>query len=344
MERKITEAGELLDSEGKLIETGYATSLIRRYDRNRIKANPLRIKEWDYYLITNSRYGLALTIDDNSYMGLMSVSFLDFSRRQETTKSEIVPFTMGKIKLPDTSVKGNAIFRNAKIQIAFYNDGNERRLCCTYPDFKDGKTLKADIKLSGVPKDSMVIVTPFKEDPHAFYYNQKINCLRASGSFSIGEDRYEFKPSDASGCLDWGRGVWTYKNTWYWSNVSGLVNGHRFGWNLGYGFGNTEAASENMLFYDGAAHKLDRVSFHIQTDAAGHEQYMRPWLLISNEERLHLTFNPILDRKADTNAGIIESDQHQVFGTFSGSVTLDDGKVLWIKDLLGFAEKVTNRW
>jgi hypothetical protein len=33
-----------------------------------------------------------------------------------------------------------------------------------------------------------------------------------------------------------------------------------------------------------------------------------------------------------------------VFGTFSGSVTLDDGKVLWIKDLLGFAEKVTNRW
>ena len=66
MERKLTEAGELLDSQGRLIETGYATSLIKHYDRSRIKANPMRIKEWDYYLITNDRYAVALTIDDNS--------------------------------------------------------------------------------------------------------------------------------------------------------------------------------------------------------------------------------------------------------------------------------------
>ena len=38
------------------------------------------------------------------------------------------------------------------------------------------------------------------------------------------------------------------------------------------------------------------------------------------------------------------SDQHQVFGKFSGSVILDDGSKLEIKDLLGFAEKVRNKW
>ena len=27
----------------------------------------------------------------------------------------------------------------------------------------------------------MVIATPWLEDPHAFYYNQKINCMRARG-------------------------------------------------------------------------------------------------------------------------------------------------------------------
>lgn len=344
MERKLTEAGELLDSQGRLIETGYATSLIKHYDRSRIKANPMRIKEWDYYLITNDRYAVALTIDDNSYMGLMSVSFLDFTKKTEITKSVIVPFTNGKIKLPDTSVSGSVSFRNSKIDISFYNDGNERHIRCTYPNFDGKETLSADLKLFAVPQDSMVIVTPFSEDEKAFYYNQKINCLKVNGTVQIGQHDYHFAPEQSSGCLDWGRGVWTYSNTWYWSSASGMLDGHRFGWNLGYGFGDTKAASENMLFYDGIGHKLDRVKFEISQDGSGKDQFMKNWRFTSNDDRLHLTFTPILDRKSDTNVGIIESDQHQVFGRFSGDVTLDDGTVLWLKDFLGFAEKVKNRW
>ena len=63
------EAGPLLDKNGNLSEPGYATALLKTYDRNAIKASKLRIKEWDYYLITNNRIGIALTIDDNGYMG-----------------------------------------------------------------------------------------------------------------------------------------------------------------------------------------------------------------------------------------------------------------------------------
>ncbi len=35
---------------------------------------------------------------------------------------------------------------------------------------------------------------------------------------------------------------------------------------------------------------------------------------------------------------------HQVFGRFSGTVVLDDGRKLQINDLMGFAEKVRNKW
>lgn len=65
-------------SKGQLTEAGYSTSLILDYDRRNIKANALRIKEWDYYLITDGKTGLALTIADNSYIGLASISLLDF--------------------------------------------------------------------------------------------------------------------------------------------------------------------------------------------------------------------------------------------------------------------------
>ena len=52
----------------------------------------------------------------------------------------------------------------------------------------------------------------------------------------------------------------------------------------------------------------------------------------------------MLDRASRTSVLVIESDQHQVFGKFNGRMVLDDGSVIELKDFLGFAEKVKNRW
>lgn len=197
--------------------------------------------------------------------------------------------------------------------------------------------------MTDFPQDQMTIATPFNK-PHAFYYNTKINCMRASGYCTVKGERYEFDPSTSLGTLDWGRGIWTYKNTWYWSSLQTyLDDGRTFGFNLGYGFGDTTAASENMLFVDGIAHKLDRVTFDIPTKN-GKDDFMSTWLITDNEGRLDMTFTPILDRVDKTDALIISTDQHQVFGMFNGTATLDDGTVLNISNALGFAEKVKNKW
>ena len=58
-------------------------------------------------------------------------------------------------------------------------------------------------------------------------------------------------------------GVWTYKNTWYWGAGAGVVKGNEIGFNIGYGFGDTSNATENMVFYNGKAHKLEDVKFNI---------------------------------------------------------------------------------
>ena len=41
---------------------------------------------------------------------------------------------------------------------------------------------------------------------------------------------------------------------------------------------------------------------------------------------------------------LLKSDQHQVFGRFTGRAVLDDGREIRVKDFLGFAEKVENKW
>ncbi|MCR4951461.1 MAG: DUF2804 domain-containing protein [Solobacterium sp.] len=343
MQKKIIEKGPLLNEQGGLAEAGYATSLIRQYRRKDIKANSLRIKEWDYYLVSDGRKAAAFTIADNSYMGMLSASWLDLEEPSEITKSEMTVLPRGKFHLPETSERGDISFKNAKVDIEFRNDGKQRRIHLRYPRFREDQTFWADLILSETPKDSMVIATPYADDPKAFYYNQKINCLKVKGSVQIGSERYIFD-KDAYAVLDWGRGVWTYSNTWYWSSASGEIGGHRFGFNLGYGFGDTSAATENMLFYDGKAHKLEDVTFEIPQKEDGSDDFMSPWSFTSSDGRFEASFTPVIDRKSDTNVLVIRSDQHQVFGTFTGKAVLDDGTVVIMKDFPGFAEKVRNRW
>ena len=326
MQHRIVKDGPLLDELGILREPGWATELKLQYHRKDVKAPAIRRKEWDYYLVTNGKFGLALTIADNGYMGLVSVSLLDFKEHWEQTTSPMVIMPMGKMKLPETSAAGDIYAGGKGYQLLFENHGDTRRLTFHMDHFRDGNPIDGSVTLTEPPEDSMVIATPFAGHPKAFYYNQKIVGMRASGEITFRDRQYRFDPADSFAILDWGRGVWTYDNTWYWSGAAGEVEGKVFGFNLGYGFGDTSAASENMLFYDGNAHKLDQVTFQIPQKGNGDDDFMSPWRFTSNDGRFEALFEPVLDRSALTKVGPLCSDQHQVFGTFTGSAVLDDGK------------------
>ena len=343
MQHEITNRHPLLDENGHLIETGYAKKPILDYDRKAIRANGLRIKEWDYYLIYNKDYGVALTVDDNSYMALDSISLLDFRKPWEHTNSPMKFMTLGKRNFPSSSVSGDVTGEGKGYKIEFRHEKDKRILTFSMDDFMDGKPIEGRIELLKNDDDSMVIVTPYKESKVHFYYNQKINCMPAKGTVEFDGREYRFDPEDSFGVLDWGRGVWTYKNTWYWGSASGVIDGRRFGFNIGYGFGDTSAASENMLFYEGKAHKLSKVTFNIpQKD--GKDDFMSPWTFTSDDGRFQMDFLPVIDRAANTDFIILGSDQHQVFGKFTGKAILDDGRIIEVKDFLGFAEKVSNKW
>ena len=106
MQHEIKEEKALLNEEGALSEAGYSKKMLLKYDRNAIKANKLRIKEWDYYLIYNDKFGLALTVADNSYMGLYSATFLDFTKSQGITKPNMRLMTRGKTNMPSSTNPG----------------------------------------------------------------------------------------------------------------------------------------------------------------------------------------------------------------------------------------------
>ena len=333
----------LLDEHGELREPGWSRTMVQEYDRKMIKAPKWRIKEWDYYLVLSDSFGGAFTISDDGYIGLQSVSLLTFGKPYgdkpwEHTETVLKPFPMGKLGLPAKSSACATVYEDKRLRMRFDAVEGKRTIKCDFDNFMDGKKFTCDIELAQPEMDTMVIATPW-DKKHAFYYNQKINCMRASGWMEFDGKRYEFNHATDFGTLDWGRGVWTYDNTWLWGSGNADIGGNSFGFNIGYGFGNTSAASENVIFYNGVAHKLDDVTFHIPEDS-----YMKPWTFTSSDGRFEMDFVPVLDRAACLDYKVIVSDQHQVFGRMSGKAILDDGTVVEVKDMLCFAEKVHNKY
>lgn len=335
----MTKIQALLKEDGCLREPGWARKQVWQYDRSQIRAPKFRIKEWDYYLVLNEKFAGAFTISDDGYIGLQSVSLLNFEEGWEHTETILNLLPMGRLNLPSSSSEGETVYQDHRIAMKFSIEEGKRKIRCRFDHFYQGKPFSCDIVLEQPPMDTMVIATPWKEKKTAFYYNQKINCMPASGSMTFDGKTYSFSRNTDFGTLDWGRGVWTYDNRWYWGSGNTVVDGKPFGFNIGYGFGDTSAASENILFYDGKAHKLDDVTFHIPKD-----DYMKPWKFTSSDGRFEMDFIPVLDRAAKTSALVIETDQHQVFGKMSGRAILDDGTTIRVKDLMCFAEDVHNRY
>ncbi|MFA7119839.1 MAG: DUF2804 domain-containing protein [Sphaerochaetaceae bacterium] len=346
MQHEVTKPVELLDKKGHIIEEGWARKPYWNYDRSKIHGSAWRIKEWDYYAVVNQEKGYAITatMSDIGYGSLFALSYVDYLKGTCAQDSAMSFFTFGKLGLTKSSEMNQEVsWANKKIRFAFVNKGTKRHVMFASPSLilPDGSVgLDVNITLTQPPEmESISIATSWKENRKAFYLNQKTNCMAVSGTIGRGWKKEKLEEGEAWGILDWGRGRWTYTNTWYWGSASGSLEGIPFGFNLGYGFSDRTPASENGLFYKGKVHKLDIVEFHIPTDS-----YMKPWTFSSNDKRLELDFEPRCDRQSSINVKVVKSIQHQVFGYFSGTVILDDGQIVKLNKFPGFAEKVFNRW
>lgn len=77
---EVTAKQQLLDANGNIAEPGWSRSQLQQYSRAQIKAPKFLIKEWDYYLVVGDDCAVAFTLSDDGYVGLQSVSLLDFFR------------------------------------------------------------------------------------------------------------------------------------------------------------------------------------------------------------------------------------------------------------------------
>ena len=344
MQSELIQPGKLLLPDGQLAQVGWARQPL--LDCNLESAHfyalqpfqRFRIKRWDYYAVFSPMRFFSATIADLGYAGNIFVYTMDFKTFDLHEEGLVIPLSRG-VELPRNSTEGDSHFQNEKARLTFSLRPNQRHLSISWPGFHEGRGIQAEITIAcPLEYESMNIVIPIGRK--RFYYNRKINCLPASGKITYGDQEETLEPESCLGSLDWGRGVWEYQSYWNWASASGfLPYGRRIGLNLGCGFGDLSKAGENALVLENRIHKLEQVKFdYISGD------YMKPWKFTDSEGRLNLVFTPFKERTAQTNLGIIFSEVHQIFGRYDGKAVTDDGEVIQIKDIIGFAEEHHARW
>lgn len=344
-QHEILAPSSLLDARGRLTQIGWARAPLLDCNLEQVAFYPrplhmlqrLRVKRWDYYGVTTPDRYFSVTLADLGYAGQAFVYTVDFATGHYHEET-ITILPGGGIVLPRNSTKGESHFDNGKVRLSFKVTPDARQIAVTWPTF-GGKPLSAEISFAVPPAhESTVVVIPIRGN--RFYYNRKINCLPAHGWLQIGDERTAITPDSCLGNLDWGRGVWEYRSFWVWASASGfLPDGRTLGLNLGFGFGDTTAATENTLILDGRVHKLAQVDFSYNA-----QNFMQPWRMVAPDGRLDMTFAPFVERVAATNLLLITSKVHQLFGRYSGHVVTDDGERIEVAGLVGFAEEHHARW
>ena len=342
LQKEYTEETPLLGPDGTLLAAGWARKNLFRYDRDAVK-HTLRRKEWDFYQISDGRLMLQVSFANISLGGYASLVLVDL-RQGKTLLSDMAPFVGGKDRyvLPARGDVPNRVsFRVGKA--LFEVDTGAELKTIRYENGDVRCEIRAEIP-AGL--ENITTVLPFQGYPDRYFMTTKQNCMPCEGTVRAGEQSWRFSKEDAFCILDWGRVCTPYSLVWYWGNGSGWIRDaegekHLFGFEITWGIGDESQATETCLFFDGKAHKFGAVD--VETFPKP-DRWMEPWRFVSEDGRFNLTMTPSYDHHSDLNVLVMRMHSHQVHGLWSGTVTLDDGRVLEIRDLPAFCEYVENRW
>ncbi len=336
-EKELTYPVLLCDAKGNLKcdAVGWSRSPLHTCN---LKGHPLRKKRWNYWCITSPTHLFSVTLSNIDYMGLPFVYLLEYESGRFVEKTLMSLFGKG-CQMGDL-VNQNVEYISKDLEVFLKQQEGGVRIKVKAPEF-GGKSLEADFTVV-IPKEheTLNVVIPWSD--RQFQFTSKQNTLPAQGFVQWGEEGINFDGDQIFACLDFGRGVWPYTCFWNWSSFSTrLPDGHTVGVNLGAGWTDGTGMNENGLCIDGRLIKLSEdVHFEYST-----QDFKTPWRLTTTvTDRVNLTFTPFFERVAATDAVVVKSKVHQMIGRFEGTLKTDEGEVIQIHNVVGWAEDHHAKW
>ncbi len=335
---EFTSTTNLLSSDGALDAWGWARRANMLYNRDAIPADRLdRVKEWEHYTVMSPKFTAGVTIAQLGPLTFGAVEVIDYADDQQYDAMFFGPQSKDRSIFPATPY-GNTDYRANDNFISLKFDKNRRLISFSLKKTAAKPAFAGELELVDEPStDSIALARPFDE-PGQFFYENKIFGMPVQGKVQVDDKTYTFPDGQSFAIFDWGRGIWPGKSQWFWGQAAGMIGKQLVAINLGHGYGDDSRGTANAILVDGKLHKLRDVA--CDYDPADR---MKPWKFTSNDGRLSLDFMPIYHQQAKQETPIASTELHKIHGMYSGKLVVD-GKTIEVKDLLGFAEHMNQRW
>ena len=336
---EITSPVPALNEIGRPINFGWARSSFFIYDGSLIRVPRRRISEGERYVIISPTHLVLFEIQDDGYLGYVFISVVSLKNKNRSFQTFVTPFPLGCFNLPEKSDSGTIKFRQKKSLLDFANmEGGVKIIKVNVPRFDYRFSLIGEVVLTPPPvAESLLTHMPWRGRRDAFSYSQHSPWYLAEGVIQFGSEEIVFTRGSGWGIFDWSRGVRPRSDLRFKAAGSGQVENHHVGFSVGYNTADSALGTENAFFLDGRLHKLDQVSFHIPSGR------LEPWHFTSNDNRLEMSFNPRQEKDENHQMFFYSQKRRQLFGSFSGKVTLDDGSDFSFQDITGMAERRKSR-
>jgi len=296
-------------------------------------------KRWDYWAVLAGDVVLSCVVSDIDHFGLADVWWADLVTGASGGTGILVE--AGVLSVPE--VPGTRPLRVDEdgLTLGIEDGAGSTRLRATWTE-SDGRPATFDITV-GRPAghESVNVVIPW--DDTLFTFTSKEQALAAEGTLAVGDRQWSFggpDGPDAWGVLDVGRGRWPHEITWNWGGGAGRSGDHVVGLQFGAKWTEGTGFTENGILVDGTVSKLGR---ELTWDYDWQEP-LHPWTVDDPGGQLHAVLSPRFDKYTDVGDDDFGSQVHQVFGTWSGHLTTDEGAHLEFAGLQGFAEEARQRW
>lgn len=335
-EREITEHVTLCVEKGQLNPEAIGFSRYP-YIQSNLTGHFMRKKKWNDWCVFGEDLFFSASIRHLDYAVICFVNILNYETQRFYEKQVIIPVGR-KVNMPEM-VLDSVKFETQSMTIQTVHIQGETHLSVTIPDL-DNEVLHADLQILHPEEDeSLNVVIPKSRD--VFQFTAKHHTLPTSGFVKIGEKRYDFSREHSFAVLDFGRGVWPRNAECNWAMASQRMRGRRLGLNFGGVWTDGTGMTENAVFVDGAMTKIhEDVLFTYNRD-----NFMEPWNIRTKfSDTVELTFTPFFERFSKMNARLFRIKEQQLIGYFDGTVKLQDGSVIQIRKMLGYAKEQIAKW
>ena len=245
---------------------------------------------------------------------------------------------LGKaLTLSSSPVSGDSLFQQGSVTLRMgYARSGQRLIKTLSVDIPD-LALEARME-EPASYESMSLCT--RTGVNGWVYANKVAGVPVTGSLTErkGGQNQVFEALAACGHHDFSAGYMRRQTFWNWACLSGSVNGQHLGLNLSCGVNET-SYTENCLWLDGQLIKVDTTQFQYERD-----NLLAPWRVTSGDGQVDLTFEPLGNHRERMNLGVFASNFSQLFGRFTGTLHLHDGRTLSVDNLYGFVEEQYAKW